>query len=53
VIAALAADPDVMRHSGGTMITAELAQEYAITDIDGKVIPSLRATRGIPIWSPI
>ncbi|MBK9467899.1 MAG: SDR family NAD(P)-dependent oxidoreductase [Gammaproteobacteria bacterium] len=28
VIAALAGDPDVMRHSGGTHITAELAREY-------------------------
>jgi len=53
VIAALAVDPDVMRHSGGTFITAELAREYGVTDIDGKVIPSLRATRGAPIWSPI
>ena len=53
VIAALAGDPDVMRHSGGTHITAELAREYGITDIDGKVIPSLRAERGAPIWSPI
>jgi len=53
VIAALAGDPDVMRHSGGTHITAELASEYGITDIDGKVIPSLRAERGAPIWSPI
>jgi NAD(P)-dependent dehydrogenase (short-subunit alcohol dehydrogenase family) len=53
VITALAEDPDVMKRSGGTFITAELAQEYAIKDIDGKVIPSLRAQRGAPIWSPI
>ena len=53
VIAALAADANVLRHSGGTFITAELAQEYAITDIDGKVIPSLREQRGAPIWAPI
>ncbi len=53
VIAALAADPDVMRHSGGTHITAELAETYGITDIDGKVIPSLRERRGAPIWMPI
>ena len=53
VIATLAADPDVMRHSGGTFITAELAQEYGVTDIDGKIIPSLRSERGSPIWSPI
>jgi NAD(P)-dependent dehydrogenase (short-subunit alcohol dehydrogenase family) len=53
VIAALANDPDAMRHSGGTLITAELAREYDITDIDGKVIPSLRETRGAPIWAPV
>ena len=53
VIAALADDPDVMKRSGGTFITAEVAQDYGITDIDGKVIPSLRAERGSPIWGPI
>ncbi len=53
VIAALADDPDVMRHSGGTFITAEMAREYGIKDIDGKEIPSLRDTRGGPIWSPV
>jgi hypothetical protein len=53
VIAALAADPDVMRRSGGEFVTAELAQEYNITDIDGTIIPSARATRGAPLWRPI
>ena len=53
VIAAVAADPNGMRHSGGTFITAELAQDYGVTDIDGKVIPSLRELRGSPIWKPI
>lgn len=53
VIAALAKDRDVMRRSGGTFIGAELANEYGVTDIDGKVPPSLRAQRGAPIWSPI
>jgi hypothetical protein len=53
VIAALATDPDLMNLSGGSFITAELAQHYGITDIDGKVIPSLRAERGSPIWRPI
>jgi NAD(P)-dependent dehydrogenase (short-subunit alcohol dehydrogenase family) len=53
VIVALANDRDAMRHSGATLITAELAREYGVTDIDGKVIPSLRATRGNPIWSPV
>ena len=53
VIAALAADPDIMKRSGGTFIAAELAQEYGITDVDGRVIPSLRAERGAPIWMPV
>jgi NAD(P)-dependent dehydrogenase (short-subunit alcohol dehydrogenase family) len=53
VIAALADDKDVMRHSGGTFITAELAQEYGIKDIDGRGIPSIREQRGNPIWQPI
>lgn len=53
VIAALAADPDIMKRTGGEFVTAELAQEYGITDVDGAVIPSARATRGSPIWKPI
>ncbi len=53
VIAALLADPAIMARSGGTFITAELAQDYGITDVDGKTIPSLRAERGAPIWQPI
>jgi len=53
VIAALLDDPQVMRRAGGTFITAEIAQDYGITDIDGKVVPSLRAQRGAPIWAPI
>jgi NAD(P)-dependent dehydrogenase (short-subunit alcohol dehydrogenase family) len=53
VIGALASDHGVMKRSGGTFITAEVAQDYGITDIDGKVIPSLRAERGSPIWHPI
>jgi NAD(P)-dependent dehydrogenase (short-subunit alcohol dehydrogenase family) len=53
VVAALAEDPEVMKRSGGEFITAELAQDYGLTDIDGAVIPSARATRGSPIWKPI
>ncbi len=53
VIAALAADPNLMRRSGGTFISAELAQEYGVTDVDGRAIPSLRAERGAPIWQPV
>ncbi len=53
VIAALLADPDVMNRTGGTFISAELAEHYGITDIDGRVIPSLRQERGAPIWNPV
>ena len=53
VIAALANDAQIMKRSGGTFINAEVAQEYGITDIDGRVIPSVRAERGSPIWGPI
>ncbi|MFT3968602.1 MAG: SDR family oxidoreductase, partial [Sphingobium sp.] len=53
VVAALAADPGLMKKSGGEFITAELAQHYGLTDVDGAVIPSARASRGDPIWAPI
>lgn len=53
VVAALAADRQIMKRSGGEFITTELAMEYGITDVDGSVIQSARATRGSPIWKPI
>lgn len=53
VIASLASDDDVMKRSGGTFITAELAADYGVTDVDGKVVPSMRSERGSPIWQPI
>ena len=53
VIVALATDPQIMKRTGGTYIAAELAQDYGVTDINGKVPPSLRALRGAPIWSPV
>lgn len=53
VIAALANDANIMKRSGGTFINAELAQEYGVTDIDGRAIPSLREQRGAPIWQPV
>jgi NAD(P)-dependent dehydrogenase (short-subunit alcohol dehydrogenase family) len=53
VIAALAKDPELMKRSGGTFINAELAQDYGVTDVDGRTIPSLRAERGAPIWGPV
>src|SRR5262245_15679195 len=53
VIAALLKDQNIMKRSGGTFITAEVGQDYGVTDIDGRVIPSLRERRGSPIWRPI
>ena len=42
VIAALAADPDVLTVGDRTLIGAELAQKYWITDRDGRQPPSFR-----------
>ena len=53
VIAAMAADPEIMQRSGGTFITTEVAMDYGVTDIDGRVIPSARDSRGSPIWQPV
>lgn len=35
-VAAIAADPEIMRKSGKTLVVAALAQEYGFTDVDGK-----------------
>jgi dehydrogenase/reductase SDR family protein 1 len=35
-VAALAADPDVLRHTGNVLVAASLAREYGFTDIDGR-----------------
>lgn len=35
-VAALATDPDVLRHTGQVVVAAALAREYGFTDIDGK-----------------
>src|SRR5439155_7574373 len=35
-VAALAADPDVLRHTGKVLVAAGVATEYGFTDIDGK-----------------
>jgi dehydrogenase/reductase SDR family protein 1 len=34
-VVALAADPDVLRHTGRVLVAASLAMEYGFTDIDG------------------
>jgi hypothetical protein len=46
VIAALADDPDVAARSGHTLITAETALDYGITDIEGNQPDSHRALFG-------
>jgi NAD(P)-dependent dehydrogenase (short-subunit alcohol dehydrogenase family) len=43
-VTALAADPDVMRHTGGVLVAAALAREYGFTDTDGKVPRPLTLT---------
>ncbi len=35
-VAALAADPDLIRHTGRVLVAASVAMEYGFTDIDGK-----------------
>ncbi|WP_345416893.1 SDR family NAD(P)-dependent oxidoreductase [Halioxenophilus aromaticivorans] len=53
VIAAMLLDDDLMSLSGASLISAELAKRYGISDIDGKTVPSLRSERGSPIWGPV
>ena len=48
IIHALAADPAVMDKSGQTLVTAELAVEYGITDRGGLQPPSYRDQLGEP-----
>ena len=35
-VAALASDPEVLRHTGKVLIAAALAKEYGFTDVDGR-----------------
>lgn len=48
VIFALASDPELATLSGQTLITAELARRYGITEADGRVPPSYRDMLGSP-----
>ena len=48
VIHALASDSQVMRFNGQTLITAEIASEYGITEQDGRRPPSYRQMLGNP-----
>jgi NAD(P)-dependent dehydrogenase (short-subunit alcohol dehydrogenase family) len=43
VVAALATDPNVMSKTGRWLLTAELAEEYGVSDVDGKRPRSLRS----------
>ena len=43
-VAALATNPDVLRHSGKVIVAASLAKEYGFTDIDGKTPRPLTLT---------
>lgn len=43
-VAALAADPHVLRYTGRVLVAAALAQEYGFTDIDGKTPRPLALT---------
>jgi NAD(P)-dependent dehydrogenase (short-subunit alcohol dehydrogenase family) len=43
-VAALAADPDVLRHTGKVLVAAGVAMEYGFTDIDGKTPRPLTLT---------
>jgi NAD(P)-dependent dehydrogenase (short-subunit alcohol dehydrogenase family) len=38
-VAALAADPDVLRRSGAVLRVGDLAREYGFTDVDGRAVP--------------
>lgn len=44
-VAALAADQDVMRHSGQVLRVADLADLYGFTDIDGRRVPAFELER--------
>jgi NAD(P)-dependent dehydrogenase (short-subunit alcohol dehydrogenase family) len=48
LIAALAADPDLISLNGQTLIGAELGQRYGIVDAGGKQPPSYREMLGAP-----
>jgi NAD(P)-dependent dehydrogenase (short-subunit alcohol dehydrogenase family) len=50
MIVALAQADDVMTRSGGVYYTAELAQEYGVTDAGGKQPASGRPNFGAPPW---
>ena len=48
IIYALASDPDLMQKSGQTLVTAELAMAYSLTDTEDRQPPSYRDQLGEP-----
>jgi NAD(P)-dependent dehydrogenase (short-subunit alcohol dehydrogenase family) len=50
VVAHLATAPDRMERTGQVYIVAELAQEYGLSDIDGRQPPSARDALDGPPW---
>jgi hypothetical protein len=55
-VAALAADPDVHRRTGGSFSSGGLAEEYGFTDVDGSRPDCWRYLEeiqeaGLPAWS--
>jgi hypothetical protein len=48
LISAMYDDPDLLSLSGKTLLTAEAAERYRVTDIDGHRPKSLRAIYGGP-----
>ena len=48
IIHALASDPDLMQKSGQTLVTAELAMAYSLTDTEDRQPPSYRDQLGEP-----
>jgi NAD(P)-dependent dehydrogenase (short-subunit alcohol dehydrogenase family) len=45
-VAALAADPEVMRKSGSLLTVGDLAREYGFTDVDGRQLPPFMPPEG-------
>lgn len=53
IIDALYRDAGMMRHTGGTFYTAEIAQQYGVRDIDGKEPGLFRHVFGPPSFEPM
>src|SRR5258708_15558733 len=51
-VAALAADPDVLRPTGKVLVAAGLAREYGFTDVDGATPRALTLADGSHYWPP-